>query len=168
MTLTLILMRHAKSSWGDPLLDDIERPLNGRGRKSAAALGKWLREQEYIPQEVIVSTARRSAETWSRMASKMLPSAQMRSEPALYLASPDTMLTILKGATAQTVMMIGHNPGCCAFAHMLAHTPADHARFEDCPTGATTVMTFQESAWSDIAPGKGAVQAFTVPRVLLG
>ena len=167
MTLTLILMRHAKSSWDDPSLEDFARPLNGRGRKSARALGDWLRQTGVLPDEVLVSTARRTQETWSRMAGDMPMTAEMRSEPALYHAGPNTMMLVLKNANARSILMIGHNPGICDFARRLVKNPPEHARFHDYPTGATTVMTFDAPSWQDIDWGTGAVQAFAVPRELL-
>ena len=57
MIRTLILTRHAKSSWDDPFMNDHDRPLNKRGRKSAPAIGDWLRENGWLPDEVISSTA---------------------------------------------------------------------------------------------------------------
>ena len=63
MTLQLILMRHAKSSWDDPAAADFDRPLNGRGRRSAKALGHWLRQRGWLPDRVLCSSARRTRET---------------------------------------------------------------------------------------------------------
>ncbi|MEL7027422.1 MAG: histidine phosphatase family protein, partial [Pseudomonadota bacterium] len=71
--------------------DDFDRPLNGRGRNSAPAIGKWLLDHGIVPDEVIVSGARRTVETWSRMAGHFPPTATMQSNPALYHASADTM-----------------------------------------------------------------------------
>lgn len=166
MTLSLVLTRHAKSSWGDPTQEDIERPLNGRGRRSAVALGEWIRSNGYLPDEVLVSTARRSAETWSRMAKAMPKTAIMRSEPALYLASSDTMMRVLQTATAQTIMMVGHNPGICDFAQRLVSKAPDHSRFADYPTGATTVISFDATGWNEIGWSQGTTQAFVIPKEL--
>lgn len=167
MTLTLILTRHAKSSWSDPTLDDHDRALNARGRRSAEALGNWLRAQDYLPEGIVVSTARRASETWSRMAKEMPATAIMRSEPTLYLASSDTMMRVLKSATARPTMMIGHNPGICDFAHRLVQSRPTHSRFADYPTGATTVMQFDAASWQDITWSQARVQAFTIPRDLI-
>ena len=61
----LILMRHAKSSWADPGQRDFDRPLNARGVRSAPLLGAWLRERGHVPDAALVSTARRTRETWA-------------------------------------------------------------------------------------------------------
>ena len=67
MTRTLILTRHAKSSWDAPVASDHDRPLNKRGRKSAPAIGTWLKQNGWLPDEVISSTSARTRETWDRM-----------------------------------------------------------------------------------------------------
>ena len=64
MTLTLILTRHAKSDWDDPTLDDHDRPLNKRGRAASLALGRWMADAGWKPDEALVSTAARTAETY--------------------------------------------------------------------------------------------------------
>ena len=167
MSLTLILMRHAKSAWDDPLLDDFDRPLKGRGRKSAPAIARWLNERGHVPDEVIVSGARRTVETWTRMAGELPSAATMRSEPALYHAGAETMLRVLQGATAQRTMLIGHNPGIADFASRLARAPYPHDRFDDFPTAATAVMTFDVPTWKDAGWATADVVDFTVPRDLL-
>ena len=167
MSLTLILTRHAKSSWDDPKLDDFDRPLNGRGRKSAVALGDWLRSEGFVPDEVLVSGARRSVDTWGRMAPEMPAATVMRSEPALYHAGAETIMNVLRGASARTVMLIGHNPGLADFAHRLVAEAPDHSRFEDYPTGATTIMRFPADTWGDVAWGSGDPVDFVIPRELM-
>ena len=87
-------------------------------------------------------------------------------ETGLYHASPDTMLRILKGATGQNVLMIGHNPGIAELAEALVATPPDHPRFFDYPTCATLVADFQAADWSAMTAGRGAPVDFVVPRDL--
>ena len=62
MTRRLILMRHAKSSWDNPFAEDHQRPLNGRGKRSAKAIGEWLRAQGYLPDQILSSSATRTRE----------------------------------------------------------------------------------------------------------
>ena len=167
MDLTLILMRHAKSSWDDPAQDDFDRPLNGRGRRSAPAIAEWLVDKGHLPDIVLVSGARRTVETWERMAATMPETATMQSAPALYLAGPETILNVLKSQNAPVVMMIGHNPGFAEFAAEMADTPPDHPKFAQYPTAATTVLTFAAPSWADVEPRTGTLAAFTVPRDLI-
>ena len=167
MTRTLILTRHAKSAWDDPSLDDFDRTLNGRGRKSAVAIGNWLVETGALPDIVLVSGARRTVETWGRMAAAFPATATMQSAPALYHGSASTILSVLRAQRAPTIMLIGHNPGIGEFAERIVHTPPDHPRFLDYPTAATTVITFDVAEWSDIAWGSGHAEDFVIPRELL-
>ncbi len=168
MPLTLILTRHAKSDWGNPDQDDFDRPLNGRGRKSAPAIGAWLAQQGYLPDVVIVSGARRTVETWERMASHLPETAIMESAPALYLAAPQIILGVLRSQNVPTIMMIGHNPGFGALAHALVKTPPNHPKFRQYPTAATTVMEFSATDWADVNPNQGQLLDFVVPRELIG
>lgn len=166
MTLTLILTRHAKSAWDDPSLDDFERPLNGRGRSSASKLGKWLIAEGHLPDTVLVSGARRTVETWSRMAENMPATATMESVPALYLANAQTILNVLRARRSPVIMLIAHNPGIGDFASRILAAPPDHEKFTIYPTGATTVIEFDTNLWSDVGWGDGKLVDFVVPREL--
>lgn len=168
MPLTLILMRHAKSSWDDPLLDDFDRTLNRRGRESAEAIGAWLRKIGYLPEEVLVSGARRTVETWSRMAADMPDTATMQSNSALYHASADIILGVLKGQTQPNLMMICHNPGIADFANrIVTETPA-YTGFRDFPTAATAIIEFDAEHWSGVEWHSGRVLDFAIPQNLIG
>lgn len=166
MTLRLILVRHAKSSWDDPLEPDHARPLNARGRDAAGRIGRWLAAEGYLPDAALVSTARRTRESWDLIAAA-LPSAP---EPvlldALYHASPEVMLRCLRGAAGATVLMLGHNPGIAAFAVWMLEKAPRHPRFADYPTGATLVADFAAARWADVAPGSGVACVFVAPRDL--
>ncbi|MEL6645179.1 MAG: histidine phosphatase family protein [Pseudomonadota bacterium] len=166
MSLTLILTRHAKSSWHDPKLDDFDRPLNDRGRKSARAIGAWLAARDLVPQEVLVSGARRTVDTWTGIATQMPVQAPMRSEPALYHASAETIRNTLRGATAPIVLLIGHNFGIGECAGRLVAAAPDHPKFAQYPTCATTVIQFPGPTWRDVKWGEGQVLEFVVPREL--
>ncbi|MEM7718439.1 MAG: histidine phosphatase family protein [Pseudomonadota bacterium] len=166
MALTLILMRHAKSSWADPGQDDFDRPLNARGRRSAPAIAHWLVQNGHLPDVVLVSGARRTVETWERMATRMPETAEMKSAPAMYLADPSLVLNVLKSQTAPTIMMIGHNPGFALLSGQLVEAAPDHPKFKDYPTAATTVMEFTAMSWNEIELGTGRIVGFTVPKDL--
>lgn len=166
MSLTLILTRHAKSSWHDPALDDFDRPLNDRGRRSAQRIGDWLTEQDLVPDEVIVSGARRTVDTWALISERLPTRAQMHSDPALYHASAPSMMAVARSGTQPVLMIIGHNPGIAHFAAQIVHTSPAHADFDRYPTCATTVMQFAAENWKDIDWGQGRVQAFVVPKEL--
>ncbi len=167
MTLRLILVRHAKSSWTDPALDDHARPLNGRGRRSAAAIGEWLARNGHAPDLVLSSDSARTRETWALIAPALSAEPMIEWRRELYHAGAQDMLDILRGAgTAQTVLMLGHNPGIAGFAGMLARRPHPHPRFRDFPTAATAVIEMDAAAWPAADWGTGTVTAFVVPRDL--
>ena len=157
----LLLLRHAKSSWANPEMPDIERPLNKRGNRAARAMGQWLRANGLLPDRALVSAARRTRETWERLGLE----AELELRPDLYEAEPDALLAALRGTSGQTVLMIGHNPGIGALARALAAAPPDHPRFADYPTAALTALRFP-GPWSEIAPGTGEVTAFLTPHDL--
>ena len=166
MTKRLILTRHAKSSWDDPLTPDHDRPLNDRGKTAAADLGAWLASRGYVPDEVLCSDALRTRRTWSGIAPALPGTPVLALKPALYHAGPDVMLAVLRHASRDTVMMIGHNPGICEFAHRLvAHAPLN-AEFQRYPTGATLVAALDIARWEDAAFGTAVTLDFTVPREL--
>jgi phosphohistidine phosphatase len=166
VTLTLILTRHAKSDWGTPGRPDYDRPLNDRGRRSARALGEWLAANGPLPAEVIVSGARRTLETWEGMVRAMDPPPPARADRRLYEASAERMLDVLRDAEADPVLIIGHNPGIGAFANRLAIAAPAHPRFEDYPTGATTVFRFFRDSWREVGWGEGEVADFITARQL--
>ena len=159
----LILTRHAKSSWDDPLTPDHDRPLNERGKAAAADLGTWLASRGYAPGEVLCSDALRTRKTWSGLAPALPGTPILNLKPALYHAGPDVMLAVLRHATADCVMMIGHNPGIADFAARLVARAPISAEFARYPTGATLVADFMVDAWEDAGFGMAAAVDFIVP-----
>ena len=160
MTCTLILMRHAKSSWDDLTLSDHERPLNKRGRASASAMGKWLRKNGQVPDSCISSDSARTRETFERLGFAI----PVQFTPALYHAGPEAMISRLASATGETILMIGHNPGIAEFAERLVPAPPAHDRFDDYPTCATAVIQFATQGWNDIGWHTGQPIHFAIPR----
>jgi phosphohistidine phosphatase len=166
MTLRLILTRHAKSSWDDPLAPDHARVLNERGRDAAGRIGRWLAREGYLPAEALVSSAARTQETWALIAPHLPDAPAPRVIDALYHAGPEVMLRCLQRAEAPVVLMLGHNPGIAAFAAWLVARAPQHPRFASYPTCATLVADFDAPGWPEVTPGSGHVRAFVVPREL--
>ncbi|MFZ1467778.1 MAG: histidine phosphatase family protein [Paracoccaceae bacterium] len=160
----LILTRHAKSSWDDPLTADHDRQLNDRGKAAAADLGQWLASRGYVPDQVLCSDAQRTRETFSGMAPALPGTPVLELKPALYHAGPDVMMAVLKHATGDAVMVIGHNPGIAEFAHRLVSKTPMSGDFTKYPTGATLVVDFAVETWADVAFGQGVTVDFVVPR----
>ena len=161
--LRLILMRHAKSDW---TMDgtDHDRPLNARGARSALALGDWLRGNACLPDHVLCSSALRTRQTLEGLAIE----ATRSFDPALYLASAQVMLGLLRDAPRGNILMIGHNPGIAELAARLVSKAPDHPRFDDYPTGSTLVIGIDVETWDGVEAGKGKVQGFVTARDLTG
>ncbi|MFN4157747.1 MAG: SixA phosphatase family protein [Gemmobacter sp.] len=168
MMKRLILTRHAKSAWDDPLTPDHDRPLNERGKVAAADLGQWLASRGYVPGQVLCSDALRTRKTWSGIAPALPGTPILDLKPTLYNAGPDVMLAVLRHASADTVMMIGHNPGIAEFAHRLVTRIPPHDGIQKYPTGATLVADFACETWAEAAFGTAAPIDFIVPRELVG
>ena len=166
MTLTLILMRHAKSAWDDPAADDFDRTLNERGRIAAPRMAKWLIDQGHIPEKAVVSSSCRTLETWDRMAPFMPKSTTMERSAALYLAGSDIIQGVLKAQSAPGIMIICHNPGIADFAARALASQPKHPDFQRYPTAATTVMSFDIDDWSDMTWASATPVAFAVPKDL--
>jgi phosphohistidine phosphatase len=162
----LILMRHAKSSWADPGQRDLDRPLNKRGRRSAALVGAWLKRGGYRPDAALVSSARRTQETWAGVVAKA-GAAATRYLPELYHAGPEAMLEALQRAPdVGCVLMLGHQPGIGGFARRLLADPPDDPAFEKYPTGAVAVIDFEVAGWPEAGWERGRLVDFVVPRAL--
>ena len=154
---TLHLLRHAKSSWDEPRLDDHERPLSGRGRKAAPAMGEWMAAHGVAPELILVSTASRTQETLNAILPQLASEPEIRSEDALYLATADELLARLRRlpASRREVMLIGHNPGLHELALLLAQAGDDagHQRLsEKFPTAALASLE-AAGGWSRLKPG---------------
>ena len=167
MTLKLILMRHAKSDWNNPDLEDFERPLNQRGTEAAKLIGQWLAAKNILPECVLCSSATRTRETCRIVTGQLCLSANVHFSDRLYLASAETMFQSLSLCSRSSpAMLIAHNPGTAILAHILAKHPAPHPRFSDYPTAATTIIDFESDNWSEISAGTGKIVDFVVPREL--
>ena len=165
--LKLILIRHAKSDWGNPMQRDHDRPLNDRGLRDAPRIGAWLAERGHVPDKVRLSTAERVQQTWAGITSTLPDTArEVTHHPELYHAEPERILSFIRGGNARTLAIIAHNPGIGDTAAAMATRPPDHPRFTAYPTAATTVFEIDESDWRDVGWGAGRVVDFVVPRDL--
>lgn len=170
--LTLSLLRHAKSSWSDPELDDHERPLAKRGAKAIPALAKFVRQEKLRPSLVLCSDAIRTRATLALLLAELGPPApQVIFDDALYLASPDAIRTELGRAedSATHVLVVGHNPGLHALALELVGE-GDRKMLamlaREFPTGALAVISFDATSWKDLKSASGHLEHFTTPRRL--
>ncbi|MGR3463787.1 SixA phosphatase family protein [Limimaricola sp.] len=164
MSLKLVLIRHAKSDWGDSGQRDHARPLAERGRRDAPRMAAWLAEGGHVPELVLCSDATRTRETIALMQAEWPSPPVIRHEPMLYAAPPRQLRQALHGADARSVALVAHNPGIGRLAAELAESAPAHPRFHDYPTCAVTVLEFDAKDWSAI--GKGRVAGFAIPADL--
>lgn len=170
--LKLSLIRHAKSSWADPELDDHERPLSPRGTKAALRMANFIAKRDLIPEIVLCSDAVRARATMTLLVSRWpQPAPPVIIEPELYLAHPDIILKVLaRDSNDNThVMILGHNPGLHALALSLIGSGARDslvAMAMKFPTAALAHIHFDEMSWADIAPATGRLKSFVSPRDL--
>ncbi len=158
---TLILMRHAKAAPPAPGQRDYDRPLAPRGRRSAAALGDWLRSQGFLPQRALVSGARRTQETFEGLG---LADTALTLLPELYHATPGGYLDALRGRSEDSLMLIGHNPSIGALADALLGGAPVPPGLAAVPTGATFVFACDAPGWDVIARHPIRFVDGTIPR----
>jgi phosphohistidine phosphatase len=164
---TLVLVRHAKSSW-DHDVEDHERPLSGRGRRDAEALGRRLAEEGLQPDLVLCSDAARTRETWDRAAAGGATAAQVRYVREVYHGwVPELVALIRKVPTdVRTLLMLGHAPGIPDLVdHLCARTDsADWAKLDNkYPTSGLAQIHVPRS-WAELGKARAQLVSFTVPR----
>jgi len=165
----LYLLRHAKSSWEDATLADIERPLAGRGRRACAALREAMERHGIAPDLVLCSAARRTQETLQTITPAFSHDCMVAIERRLYLASAAELLERVRRLEDDipSVMLIGHNPDLQRLALLLAGGGAQEelgrleAKF---PTAALAELAFRGARWRDLAAGKAEFVRLITPR----
>jgi phosphohistidine phosphatase len=166
---SLLVLRHAKSSRDNPSLADIDRPLAPRGIKAAEAMGRELAARGWRPEQVLVSPAIRTRETWALVADELNDRPAPSFPRMLYMATPERLLQQLRKTPKKigTVLMIGHNPAMEELAGRLAGDGSDAealARLkEKFPTAALARFVF-DGAWTDLNFGKAQLTDFLLPR----
>ena len=154
----LYLLRHAKSSWDDSGLDDLERPLSPRGNRAALLVGAHMARQAYRPELALCSPARRAHETWLHARGKLDCEVAEEIRRDVYLASSAELFTLVRSIDDRyaSAIVIGHNPGMAAFAIDLTgglSWDEKRAAFGKYPTGALAVFDLATDGWQDAALG---------------
>ena len=160
---TVILVRHAKSSWKDPDLKDFDRPLNKRGKRDAPFMGKKLRERRVHPDLILSSPAMRARQT-ARMVAEAIgyPNKKILYDEAIYHSPAQPLLEMVRKQddANDTIMLIGHNPGFNDLADMsLKDGPA-----EKMPTAGVYCIRFGVKRWREVREGTGDPDFFDYPK----
>ncbi len=159
---TLFIVRHAKSSWNNPILSDFERPLNDRGRKDAPRMGKRLKEKDIVIDLMMTSPAKRATSTCKRIAEALsYPEEKIRLDEKLYHATEDKMLDIVHNIKDQydNVMIFGHNPGLTDFVNSLTN-----GHIANIPTCGIVACNFPVDSWKEIDWGTGEILFYDYPK----
>jgi phosphohistidine phosphatase len=165
----LLLLRHAKSDWGNPGLDDFDRGLAPRGRRAAPCMGRYLQAQGLEPDLVLCSSAGRAKETLELVLTALASTPQISYLKTLYLAPPSRLLTILRRQSPKTgrLLLIGHNPGLQHLALELAgprRGAAARSLAEKYPTAA--LARFEVADWAQLGAAPAKLVEFVRPRDL--
>lgn len=158
---TLVLVRHAKSSWGDPGLPDHERPLNDRGRRDAPEMAGRLRKRGVAPDAILASTAVRARATAEVIARTLgVERGRILADGRLYGASPEELLDVIRTLDdgLACVMLVGHNPGLGELAQRFSD------EITDMPTGAVAEFGFDVMGWSALDEAEPASTLFDYPK----
>ncbi|MBQ1480592.1 histidine phosphatase family protein [Sphingomonas paucimobilis] len=166
---TLTLLRHAKSSWDDPVARDFDRPLNAKGRRAAAMIGRQLKSLDMGFDHILASPAIRVIETldevWGGYGRRLEPVW----DKAMYLASGVSLLDLVQTLPddAEHVLMVGHNPGLEDLTLDLTMDGELRERVEDkYPTATVAQMTLPIDRWAEAKSNSATLVAFIRPRDL--
>ncbi len=160
---TVILLRHAKSDWGDPSLPDIDRELAPRGRENAPKMGAWINSQTAV-DFAIVSPARRAQETFLHLSVKV--PHEVANE--LYPTQAGNVLRLLKAQPndQEHILIVAHNPGISRAVYTLLNAVNDDPKLEEMPTCACAILEFAANQWVDLDFGTGSLKSFMTPKRL--
>ncbi len=166
------LFRHAKSDWQDPRARDFDRPLNGRGRKGAALMGRHIRDSGYPWDRMISSPAIRCAETIELACQASGQPVAVNWDRRIYLASSATLLDLLREQKDDSgaILMVGHNPGLEDLIFDLVPddgtSPLRDVVEVKFPTAAYAVLDFDIDVWSELKERTARLVHLTRPRDL--
>ncbi|MGH3362965.1 MAG: SixA phosphatase family protein [Nocardioides sp.] len=166
-TRRLVIMRHAKAEQlGDT---DAARELAPRGRRDAGAAGAWLAGQGLVPDHVLVSAVVRARQTWAAVTEGASWQVEATFDEGLYAAGPELALDLVRAVppTAQTLLVIGHNPTMAQLAQMLEDGEGDAEAGNQMalgfPTSAVAVFEY-DGAWADLELTSARLVAFHATR----
>jgi phosphohistidine phosphatase len=165
----LTLLRHAKSTWDDPVARDFDRPLNRRGRKAARRIGEEMQALNLQFDAAFASPAVRVKETLAEVEQGFGRDLRVTFEQAVYLASPETLLDLVRAADdgAASLLLVGHNPGLESLAvDLTSGGPLRAQAAIKYPTATLAELTFDCATWREVAPATGRLTRFIRPRDL--
>lgn len=158
---TLLVMRHAKSSWSNPDLDDYDRPLSKRGRRAAKRMGKLLRDGDLVPEFILTSRAVRARRTVKLLVKKSGYTGSVKKTRKLYHGNPDNYIRCLRELRDDwsRVLLVGHNPGLEELLVVLT------GQEEILATASLALVRLPVSSWRDVGgDGRGELLEVWTPK----
>ncbi|NBP69251.1 MAG: histidine phosphatase family protein [Cytophagia bacterium] len=159
---TLYVVRHAKSSWDNPLLDDFSRPLNDRGKRDVPNMAKRLKEKHLVLDLILTSTAVRTLTTAHGIAKVLgYDENRIKGLADLYHASPEKILEILNQVNdhCDVVMLVGHNPGLTDFVNALSPMAIDNV-----PTCGIAAFQLDIDTWKEMEMKEETLLFYDYPK----
>jgi phosphohistidine phosphatase len=146
MTKTLLILRHAKSSWKNEKLKDFDRPLKHRGEEAANLMGKVLMMAELVPQVILSSPAQRAKQTTELVVAESKFKGELKFVDSFYMGEPENYITALKELPdeIERVMVVGHNPGLEALLQLL------DGKVNSLTTGSLAYLVLDIKHWADL------------------
>lgn len=163
MQRTLVVVRHAKSSWADAMQSDYDRPLNSRGEHDAPMMGERFKKKNIIPDLIIASTAKRAAQTAKKIAKAIgYDTDKIQWVEELYHCSPPVLERAVMGADKEvkTLFIVAHNPGVTEFVNSFSDT----FRIDDMPTCGMLATHITLDDWKDFPAAEKQVFYFDYPK----
>jgi len=165
MNKILYLIRHAKSSWGEPALSDSERQLNERGLRDAPLMGKFLKNNGVNPDLIITSTAARASLTAKIFANELnFKKDNIETDERIYDATTQALMNVIRNIDNkhETVLLFGHNPGLSNLANLLSDK-----FISDFPTCAIAGIKLIVQSWGDTDRHCGNIFLYEYPKKIL-
>ena len=166
----LTVLRHAKSSWDNPDVDDFDRTLNDRGRKAAGRMGREFAKRHFRFDLVLARPAARVRETLDGVQEKFELNAPIRFDDAIYLASAEQLLSLVQELpeAIERPLLVGHNPGLHQLVVQLAGggTIERSSLDEGFPTAAVAIIDVPADSWTEVELGRGKMVELILPRDL--
>lgn len=159
----LFMVRHAKSSWKNPLQSDFDRPLNDRGEHDAPMMGERLKKLGIMPDLIISSTAKRAAQTAKKIAQAIgYNTDKIQWQEKMYHCIPSVFEEVLYEVddSINTVFMVAHNPGITDFVNKLSHD----FKIDDMPTCGIVGAEFAAEQWNELSRVEKKVILFDYPK----
>ncbi len=157
---TLLILRHAKSSWDNLQMSDFERPLNARGLEAAPFIGKIIYDKKLQPDLVLSSPAKRAKQTAILIKQSAQISANIKYEQKIYEASPLILVEIISEIDDNfaLILLVGHNPGLESLVRILA------GQLQPMPTAALAKINLNIEKWADIKADCGNLEFLITPK----